>query len=50
VLVSGELQIRKYTDKNDTERLSVEVRADKIKLLDSKAKQEGDLVVTRKEA
>ncbi len=40
VLVSGELQIRKYTDKNNIERTSVEVRADKIKLLDSKAKQE----------
>ncbi len=43
VLVSGELQIRKYTDKNDTERRSVEVRADRVKLLDSKAKLERDL-------
>ena len=40
VLVSGELQIRKYTDKNNAERTSVEVRADKIKLLDSKAKRQ----------
>jgi single-stranded DNA-binding protein len=42
-LVSGELQIRKCIDKNNTERTSVEVRADKMKLLDSKAKQERDL-------
>lgn len=40
VLVSGELQIRTYTDKNKTERTSVEIRAEKVKLLDSKAKQE----------
>ncbi len=40
VLVSGELQIRKYTDKTSVERTSVEVRAEKIKLLDSKAKLE----------
>lgn len=44
MLVSGELQIRKYTDKNDTERMSVEVRVDRVKLLDSKAKLERDLV------
>jgi len=42
-LVSGELQIRKCIDKNNTERTSVEVRADKIKPLDSKAKQKRDL-------
>ena len=35
VVVSGELQIRTYTDKNNTERASVEVKADKVKLLDS---------------
>lgn len=38
VLVSGELQIRQYTDKNNAERTSVEVRAEWVKLLDSKAK------------
>ena len=40
VLVSGELQIRQYTDKNNGERTSVEVRAEQVKLLDSKGKQE----------
>jgi len=40
VLVSGELQIRQYTDKNDVQRTSVEVLAERIKLLDSKAKHE----------
>ena len=40
VLVSGELQIRTYTDKSNTERTSVEVRAERVKLLDRKAKQE----------
>lgn len=40
ILVSSELQIRKYADKNSAERTSVEVRAEKIKLLDRKAKQE----------
>ena len=40
VLVSGELQLRKYTDKHNAKRTSVEVRAEKINLLDSKAKLE----------
>lgn len=40
VIVSGELQIRTYTDRNNAERTSVEVRAERVKLLDSKAKQE----------
>ncbi len=38
VLVSGELLIRKYTDKNKVEKTRVEVRADRIKLLDNKTK------------
>ncbi len=38
VLVSGELLIRKYTDKNKVEQTRVEVRADRIKLLDNKTK------------
>ena len=40
VLVSGELQMRKYMDKNNVKKTSVEVRAEKIKLLDSKTRQE----------
>ncbi len=40
VLVSGELLIRKYTDKNKVEQTRIEVRADTIKLLDSKPKEE----------
>src|SRR5438094_181770 len=43
VYVQGKLQLREYKDKNKVDRLSVEITASIVQLLEKRQKDEGDL-------